>query len=632
MILFHAKRDGTVTTTPDLVPQGSSMQDLVVVSEFAYAYCAIRLLPASGEYIEDIPCNMILEKDGTIIWTASLPPQATVVAGSVDYQLIFTAADGTTQTTLVGRFTVPRGVPVSTPPTVGELSAKTVADLYSILDNIYSLFAGHEVDIVKNNENIADLIKFKSSAGTVTIPKSEWTDAAPTLASVAVSGVDMGSIILMLPADEKTRLTANNAKLSAYPVAFTPVGGDSSVSIFRAEAETVPDSDMTFAYIVLKTGFSFTTPIAAIVGVDAYGEGGGGSGGGGSVDPEIVNQIFVAASNAQTSAELSRMFAESAEVSRDAAESAAKRAEDAADSVGGSGGAGSSIVVGDVKPESPCIWFNTSGYTSDPEPDPDPEPEPVKYTVIYNLTNCESREGGENFEVDAGIAFQDTIIPLDGYVLDTVSVTMGGTALAVSNGTFYIASVTGNIVITATANPKTYSITKNLTKCSINNSANTVSHGSSYSVTITADEGHELQSVTVTMGGSAVNVTDGVISIASVTGNIVITATAIEIVMHSITYNYNHDEVYRLQTVDTVPHGGTLNVAFQADNGYVIKSVTTKMGSETVTAVDGGGTTQGNISSIVSNNGLQCGIMIMPGSFSTGVTDDVTITIVSAAE
>jgi hypothetical protein len=158
MILFHAKRDGTVTTTPNFVPQGSSMQDLVVVSEFDYAYCAIRLLPASGEYIEDVPCTPIPQKDYSTIFTAALPPKATVVAGSVDYQLIFTAADGTTKTTLVGSFAVPRGVPVSTPPTVGELSEKTVSDLYEIFANIYSLFAEHEKDIV-------DLIESKSNTG-----------------------------------------------------------------------------------------------------------------------------------------------------------------------------------------------------------------------------------------------------------------------------------------------------------------------------------------------------------------------------------------------------------------------------------------------------------------------------------
>lgn len=286
MILFHAKRDGTVTTTPNFVPQGSSMQDLVVVSEFDYAYCAIKLLPASGEYIEDTPCDLILDEDGKFIWTAPLPPKATVVAGSVDYQLIFTAADGTTQTTLVGSFTVPRGVPVSTPPTVGELSVKTINDLYTIISNISAVFSGHEgniaqnikdiaqnkTDIAQNKTDIAALKKTISSAGYVTIPATEWTDNLPTVATVPISGVDMGSIILMLPANETTRLTANNAKLSAYPVAFTPVGGESRVSIFRAEAEKAPDADMTFAYVVIKTEYDSRIPLAAIIGVDAYGE------------------------------------------------------------------------------------------------------------------------------------------------------------------------------------------------------------------------------------------------------------------------------------------------------------------------------------------------------------------------
>lgn len=444
------------------------------------------------------------------------------------------------------------------------------ADQFSILSELIGRINGAQEDANDLKVKVEDLMDKAASAGTVKIPMIEWTDAAPTMASVAVGGVDKESIILMLPADEKTRLTANNAKLSAYPAAFATVGGNSIVSIFRAEAETVPDSDMTFAYIVLKTGFSFENPIAAIVGVDAYGEGGGGSGGGGSVDQEIINQVLVAASNAQTSAKLAQTSAESAEAARNAAESAAKRAEDAAKT-------GSSVVVGSVKPTNPCIWFNTSGYASDPDPEPDPEPEPepdpdpepVKYTVIYNLTNCESREGGENFEVDAGIAFQDTIIPLDGYVLDTVSVTMGGTALAVLDGTFYIASVTGNIVITATANPKTYSITKNLTKCSINNSANTVRHGSSYSATITADEGHELQSVTVTMGGSAVNVTNGVISIASVTGNIVITATAIEeTTKYTVTVNNTHSGIMFVQSRPTeIKEGGDLYLQIVAQSG-----------------------------------------------------------------
>ena len=76
-----------------------------------------------------------------------------------------------------------------------------------------------------------------------------------------------------------------------------------------------------------------------------------------------------------------------------------------------------------------------------------------------------------------------------------------------------------------------YSVTKNLTNCTINNSATQVVEGSAYSATITANSGYELSSVVVTMGGtdiSATAVSGGAISIGSVTGNIVITAVAEE--------------------------------------------------------------------------------------------------------
>lgn len=81
----------------------------------------------------------------------------------------------------------------------------------------------------------------------------------------------------------------------------------------------------------------------------------------------------------------------------------------------------------------------------------------------------------------------------------------------------------GNLVL----DTKTYYfVTKTLTYCTINNSATKVAQGESYSATITANSGYTLKSVSVTMGGSAVTVTNGVINIASVTGNIVITAVA----------------------------------------------------------------------------------------------------------
>ena len=73
-----------------------------------------------------------------------------------------------------------------------------------------------------------------------------------------------------------------------------------------------------------------------------------------------------------------------------------------------------------------------------------------------------------------------------------------------------------------------YSVTKNLTYCSISNNATQVIEGQSYSATITANDGYTLKSVSVTMGGNAVSVSGGTINIAKVTGNIVITAVAEE--------------------------------------------------------------------------------------------------------
>ena len=73
-----------------------------------------------------------------------------------------------------------------------------------------------------------------------------------------------------------------------------------------------------------------------------------------------------------------------------------------------------------------------------------------------------------------------------------------------------------------------YTVKNTLTNCTSNNSATQAIGGQSYSATITAKSGYELKSVTVTMGGTPVTVSGGTISIANVTGNIVITAVATE--------------------------------------------------------------------------------------------------------
>lgn len=75
-----------------------------------------------------------------------------------------------------------------------------------------------------------------------------------------------------------------------------------------------------------------------------------------------------------------------------------------------------------------------------------------------------------------------------------------------------------------------YIVSNSLTNVTSNNANTSVLENSSYIATLTADTGYAIDSVTVTMGDSDVTSTvyaDGVITIASVTGNITITASAV---------------------------------------------------------------------------------------------------------
>ena len=79
----------------------------------------------------------------------------------------------------------------------------------------------------------------------------------------------------------------------------------------------------------------------------------------------------------------------------------------------------------------------------------------------------------------------------------------------------------------------TYTVTNTLTHCTSNNSAKTATQGTSYTATITANSGYTLDgaTVSVTMGGTNITSTaysNGVITIASVTGDIVVRVSAVQ--------------------------------------------------------------------------------------------------------
>lgn len=82
-----------------------------------------------------------------------------------------------------------------------------------------------------------------------------------------------------------------------------------------------------------------------------------------------------------------------------------------------------------------------------------------------------------------------------------------------------------------------YTITNSLTNVSSDNPVSSVLENGGYMATLTIADGYELESVVVTMGGIDVTSSvynDGVITISKVTGNVVITAIANEVVTEEV--------------------------------------------------------------------------------------------------
>lgn len=136
------------------------------------------------------------------------------------------------------------------------------------------------------------------------------------------------------------------------------------------------------------------------------------------------------------------------------------------------------------------------------------------FTVTKTLTNVTT----DNTAVEATQyqPYNANIAPAFGKVIDSVKVTMGGV------------DVTSQ-VFKGTTDVLRRSITQNLTKCASNNARVYVIDGQSYVTTLTAHTGYAINSVTILMGGVDVSTyyKDGIIAIPVVTGDIVITATAV---------------------------------------------------------------------------------------------------------
>lgn len=157
-------------------------------------------------------------------------------------------------------------------------------------------------------------------------------------------------------------------------------------------------------------------------------------------------------------------------------------------------------------------------------------------TITKNLTGCTISNAAS--QVDYGETYTATIAAESGKTITSVVVKMGGvditaTAYTASSGAINIAKVTGAVTITAAASVPsvTYTITRNLTNCASSNTADSIAEGAAYTTTLSpTGTFKKLGAITVTMGGTDISstaVSGSTVTIASVTGNIVITCAAV---------------------------------------------------------------------------------------------------------
>lgn len=129
-----------------------------------------------------------------------------------------------------------------------------------------------------------------------------------------------------------------------------------------------------------------------------------------------------------------------------------------------------------------------------------------------------------------------------------------------------------------------HTVTNNLTNVTSNNSATSVVSGSSYSATLTANTGYALDTVTVTMGGTDVTssvYSNGVINISSVTGAIVVTATA---TAESVS---NYTNLVPTATTLSDPNSGTVFNGIGYMNGKYLSTSTPYYNTDATTVTTG---------------------------------------------
>ena len=223
----------------------------------------------------------------------------------------------------------------------------------------------------------------------------------------------------------------------------------------------------------------------------------------------------------------------------------------------------------------------------------------ITYSITNNLSHCTTNNNSN--VISEGSSYRAIVTPNVGYQIERTTVTMGGTDISstvVTGNNINIASVTGDIVITviATASvstPTTYTVTRNLSNCTSNNTTSSVNQGVSYSAIITPNSGYKLLNVAITMGGTNVTSSvytyqngNAVINIPNVTGNVVITVQATAITVEPTTYTItrNLPNCTSSNTASSVNKNASYSTLISPNDGYKIDSITVTMNNTDITS------------------------------------------------
>lgn len=158
--------------------------------------------------------------------------------------------------------------------------------------------------------------------------------------------------------------------------------------------------------------------------------------------------------------------------------------------------------------------------------------------------HCYAKMAGNNiWRVSANDTsfYQPAATKYDGYSVDVAQTKTANTANDTAV-TWYVVDLDNRIIhsyvygagvdrLISYAEAVIYNVTYNLTDVTSSNTAASVVEGEAYSATLSVPKDYAISSVTVTMGGTNITSTaysNGKITIAEVTGDIVITATAVD--------------------------------------------------------------------------------------------------------